>query len=188
MSNAFLIDIRSVPLVITNPSLGNVTATTFTEPHPMLTAPSGDGVITLGHGGQETAEWVELMFYGTGNDDTQFNANIYGWDVQKAVGANHHDLWIPHLLCSADSITIDSTQFGIAGTDIPAANFFATGITLNYGDSPTSVEVISPGYASHEIAHMTVATKGARMLEVRFAMGSSSTTSAASGNCLCKRL
>ena len=179
--SAILIDTRSVPLVVTNAA--NVTAATITLPIPKTTPPSGDGVILLGHGGQETASAVKIVFFGVGSDTNTFQANVYGWEVQKATKQGDYDLWVPTLLASFSSIELDSGMPGVVNADIPAADYFATAITLGTGNSGISVEVVSPGHGA-DIAHAIVDTKGCRFLEVRFGTGSSAT----SCNALVKRL
>ena len=184
MASSVFTDARSVQLVVTN-QLGNATTTTITEPVPTLTQPTGDGVINLGHGGQETCSWLDLLFFGVGTDSQMFAANVYGWELEKSQSGKH-DLWIPRLLAGATSITLDSAQPGVAGTDIPAADYLAVAITLAVGNANYSSEVVSPGHALHEIASLSVETKGCRFAEIRFAMGSTS-AAATSGNCLAKR-
>ena len=93
MASSVFTDARSVQLVVTN-QLGNATTTTITEPVPTLTQPTGDGVINLGHGGQETCSWLDLLFFGVGTDSQMFAANVYGWELEKSQSGKH-DLWIP---------------------------------------------------------------------------------------------
>ncbi len=176
-----MIGTLSVPAQPTNSA--NVTTSSVTEPVAQVAAPSGAGVVGLGHGGHMTVSAVKLTFFGVGSDSTTFTAYVYGWELNKS-SAGLLDLWVPVLLATFTGITLDTAQPGIAGTDVPATNFFATAITLGVGNSGISVEVVSPGHASHEIAHAIVDTKGARFLEVRFAMGGSAT----SGNCLLKKM
>ena len=45
------------------------------------------------------------------------------------------------------------------------------------GNSGISVEVVSPGHSAHEIAHAVIDCKGARLVEVRYAIAGGSTTS-----------
>lgn len=177
-----LISTISALMAATNSA--NVTSSSITEPTPTTTAPSGDGVFSLGHNGQFTTSGVKLVFFGVGSDSNTFSAYVYGWEVQKALLANKVDVWVPALLCTFTSITLDSTQPWPSNGDFATTNYFATAITLGVGNSGISVEVVSPGHASHEIAHAVISTKGPRYMEVRFATGSSAT----SCNALWKRV
>jgi len=61
---------------------------------------------------------------------------------------------------------------------------FASAITLGVGNQGISVEVVSPGSGTAEIAHVVLSTKGCKWLEVRTALGASIT----SANCCVKRM
>ena len=123
-----------------------------------------------------------LLFFGVGSDSNTFSANFYGW--QRMPSVNNLDTWVPVLLATFTSITLDSTQPFAAGADYGVTNLFAVAATLGVGNSGTSVEVVSPGHAAHEIAHVVLDTKGSRYVEMRGTTGGSVT----SWNALYKRM
>jgi hypothetical protein len=170
-----LIETLSVPSLVTNAA--NVTAASITEPVPTITKPSGDGVLVLGDGGQQTASAIKLVFFGVGSDSNTFVANVYGWEIVPGAGVlGDSDLWVPVLLASFTGITLDSTQPGLAGTLVGATQYFATGITLGTGNQGVGLDVVSGGHVAHEIAHVIIDMKGARLGEVRYGTGSSATS------------
>jgi hypothetical protein len=185
MSNTVLIDTRSVPMSLVSPT--NISAdASIVEPAPTITKPVSNthgGVFALGEGGEQTASGIKLVFFGLGSDTNTFSAFVYGWEFLKST-AGKTGLWVPTLLATFTTITLVSEQPGVDGTDVPSSNFFAAAATLGVGNSGISVEVVSPGEAAAEIAHVVVDTKGCKLMEVRFAMGGSAT----SGNALWKRL
>ncbi len=158
----------------------NITTASVTEPTAMTAAPTSGtngGVFAMGDGGQMTCSGVKLIFFGVGSDTNTFTAYLYGWQTQRFTLQNNVNLHVPMLLATFTGITLDSAQPVPAGTDLSgAANYFATAITLGVGNSGISVEVVSPGHASHEIAHVILDAKGCKWLECRFATGSSATS------------
>jgi hypothetical protein len=178
-----LIETMSVFCGVTNPK-ANVTSTTVTEPVPSATTPTGysttnvgDGLIAYGHGsGGAVSNAMKLWFFGVGSDSTTFSAYVYGWELLQGALPGTTNLWMPTLLATFTGITLDAAQPGIANSYVPATNYFASAITLGVGNSGISVEVVSPGHAAHEIAHAVIDVKGARIVEVRYATGSSATS------------
>lgn len=163
----------------------NITTATVTEPVSTTTPPANStngNVFAFAAGGEMTSPAAKFFFFGEGADANTFTAYVYGWEVAHSGESGVPDLWVPVLLATFTSITLDSAQPGVAGTQIPAtgpnatAQYLATAITLGVGNSGISCEVVSPGHASHEIAHAVVATKGAKFIEFRFATGSSATS------------
>jgi hypothetical protein len=141
------------------------------------------GVFQCGDGGESAYSAVKLQFFGIGSNGNTFHANVYGWSLYKSVGASKFGLWVPTLLATFTGITLNTSITGSNDTDILATQFFASAITLGVGNSGISCEVVSPGAAVAEIAHAVVSTKGAKFLEVRFAMDT-----ATSGNALWTRM
>lgn len=175
------IDTASYPWQITNPG-GNYTNNGFpawtvpTSAAPPLNATgtglqkAGDGVFALGFGGNYCDSAIKLAFFGVGTDNTAFSANVFGWTMLPSglgTGAAK-DLWVPLLVASLTSITLDSALPGVGFTEESANQFFASAITLGVGNSGISAEVISPGHAAHQIAHVVLDTKGFQYMEVVF--------------------
>jgi hypothetical protein len=158
----------------------NVTTASVTEPVPTLTKPSGTGVVVFGDGGAEASSATKLVPFGVGSNAQTFSMNCYGWSVVQAPpsAVDTKDLWFPVLLASFSTITLDSTIPGLAGTLVNASQLFANAITLVVGNSGISVEVVSPA-TTGEVAHIVLDMKGFKMLELRYAIGT--TTSC---NCL----
>lgn len=159
----------------------NITAASFTEPVPTTTTPSGDGVVAFGTGGMMACSAVKLIPFGVGADTNTFLMNCYGWvDVPAQGIAGDVTLWVPKTLATFSTITLNSNIPGVALTQVPATAYFAGAITLVTGNSGISVEVVSPGHAANEIAHIVLDVKGSKFLECRFSTGGSAT----SCNCL----
>jgi hypothetical protein len=167
-----LIETLSTPLQVVRPG-GNATAATITEPVPTRTAPAGDGVIPVGFGGSVASQKLKIVPYGVGADTNTFLMYAYGWSA--TVGTNGV-LWVPATLATFTGCTLDSNLPGVDATDVPSTNYFCSAITLGVGNSPTSVEVVSPGHTAHEMAHVVLDCKGFAFVELRFATGSSATS------------
>jgi len=161
----------------------NSTASSIVEPIPVSVArggspvTSGSGGIDLsGKDGGLTASAVMLAFFGVGSDTNTFLANAYGWQRMPTSTIGNIDTWVPILLATFTGITLDSTQPFGAQADFAVTNYFATAITLGVGNSGVSVEVVSPGHAAHEIAHVVLDTKGSRHLSILTSTASSATS------------
>lgn len=178
------IDTRSIPLKVVRGT--NSAAGSITEPVPTLTAPAGptgaDGVIPMGESfGEECANSLKLIPYGTGSSGNTYTMKVYQWDVvppqRSTIGGQ--PLWVPTLLASF-TITLGNVT-GVAGTDVNASQLFSTTITLIAGNANVSNEIISPG--SNVLSHIIVDAKGAQFVEIRTAVVSATDT-----NCLYKQL
>ena len=187
----------STRCAVTNPG-GNSTAASIVEPVPQITRPDvaavstgvqvvGDGVIAVGDlDGGEGSTALMLMFFGVGSNGNTFAANVYGWErlipnLRGSAGLLS-DLWIPHPLATFTAITLNSSIPGVLNTGVPVTvsgsnQYFASAMTLGaYSNSGISAEVISPGSGTAEIAHAIVDCKGAKYVEVRFAITSGTTS------------
>lgn len=173
------IETRSSPFFITNPVNGNVTAASITFPVPSLSAPTGDGVIPMGHGGGTSANGLQLVPYGAGSPTNTFSLNAYGWRPTEGYGGTK-PLWVAYLLASFTCTLC--TVPGLAGADVDDSQLFAGTIALVVGNANISNEVISP--TGNVVAHIVLDAKGSRFVEVRFGTGSSAT----SCNCLATRI
>ena len=182
-----LLETLSTHMQITNPG-GNVTGSSITEPACQETVPigtgggiaAGDGIMSFGDGGGYCANAVKLVPYGVGSNGNTFSMNVYGW--YSVIRSNTQPiLWVPILLASF-TCTLDSSCPGVGGSAIPSTSYFCNTIALVTGNQGTDVDVVSPGGSIHEIAHVVVDAKGARIVEVRFGTGGSATSCNAIGN------
>lgn len=173
----------------------SVTAASITEPTPTLTEPTAnaDGIIPLGNAGNECASSLKISFFGEGSNGQAFNANVYGWECTypgpRVNNPTNLPLWTPVVLATFTTITLNGSIPGINGTDVPVnganstTNFFASAITGTLGNSGIGIEIVSPGAATAEIAHVIVDTKGCKYAEIRFSKGT-----ATSANAIAKRM
>lgn len=174
------------PALPTNPTSGNISAASFTNRVPQLTKPSGDGILSFGDQGTMASNAVLLAPYGVGAANTQFNMNVFGWMVTPGGVAGvltAAPLWVPVLLATFTACNLDTTLVGVANSDVSASNFFCNAITLGVGNSGVSVEVVSPGTSTHQMAHVIVDAKGFALLQVDFAV-----TTATSAQALWRKL
>lgn len=174
------IDTRSIPLKAVRGT--NSTASSITEPIPTTTVPTGDGVIPMGETfGEECANSLKLIPYGTTTSGNAFTMKVYQWDVVPPIRSTIGGLplYVPTLLASF-TVTLGNVT-GVAGTDVNASQLFATTITLTTGNANVSNEIISPG--SNVLAHIIVDAKGSQFVEIRTAV-----STATDANCLYKPL
>jgi hypothetical protein len=164
----------------------NATDNGFPSVLPTTTTPSGIGdaaaqttasVFVVGHvNGGVVQNGCVAAFYGVGSDNNTFSARCYDW--RKVPGTNSvPNLWVPILLCEV-ALTLSSTFPGIAGSPVGATELFADTITLTFGNSNVSIEVLSPGTTSANsgIAHLMMDMKGPTLLQWTFTTGGSATS------------
>lgn len=177
---------------ITNPG-GMVAITTLVQPAPQLATPSGlyttarDGVITFGGGGGLTANGLVFSPFGVGTAGFTFDMYIFGWrDSLGAQGTiNSQKTWRPDLLARWTCTLASPTTFATApaGGDIASLSsspiYYCDTLALVFGNANVSVETISP--TGGFIASGRLDGIGYRLIEVRFATGSTG-TSATSAN------
>lgn len=168
------------------------TGTTFSSgngnlPIPQAATPTGDSGtatggavhnLSFGDGtnrGEYSQNFLKIIPYGVGADDTTFSMRVYGWtrfyDPVTAL-----QIWIPINLVEL-ACTI-STVPGVAGTPIDATHFFVdlitvtTGSTLG-GEAP-SESIISP--ANNTIGTVMIDLRGSQKYSIQFSTGSSATS------------
>lgn len=161
----------------------NATDAAFVVPVPTKTIPSAAGevagtgttqeVVVARGGGAVTQNYAQLMFYGTGADNTTFSARFYGW---SRVGTRDNDpnknLYVPTLIAEFTTITLSGAFPGFAGCPILNTEIFADTVTLNIGN-PAKAIVTSPGSTTANIgvAVVDVDFTGYQDWEVRFQLG-----------------
>lgn len=180
MSQGVTIDTLSFQFLITNPT-ANVTASSFTQPVPKTSTPSGDGVIPFGAGGSIAASGLLLVPYGVGTDNTAFLMNVFGWrevfgTADGFGAAGQQTLWIPVCLATFTGCTLDSALPGLSNTPLGTTQLLCSAVTLGVGNANVSVEVVSPGHAAHQVAHVLLQAKGFKFLEVQFSTNSAVTS------------
>jgi hypothetical protein len=162
----------------------NVTQSSQPVPIPTTTKPvssggaTGAGIIQFGaDDGGICANGLILTPYGVGTTTNTFTMYVFGWrEIEGPVyqtGVNR--LWVPVLLATFTSCTIDSVFPGIVNSDLGTTQYFCSAITLGTGNSGISVEVVSPG-TGNGIAHAVIDMKGFRFAGVYFNTGSSATS------------
>lgn len=140
----------------TNESAFGALAATITEP-------TGPGVLTIGGPGR-VPQWLSLIPYGIGADDTTMKLRVVGW--RQVSG-----LWVWSVL-AAISATL-STQVGVAGQSVLNTERFADTLTIDLGAAP-DVVVVSP--TSNAIARAKIATLGHYKIQVQPHRNSSATS------------
>ena len=164
----------------------NSTDTSFDSIVPTATEPSGDagtasGSVVHDISGRSNDASVSnsllLVFFGTGADDTTFDARLIGWTV-FGVDVNTL-LWIPVTIVQV-SCTL-STVVGVAGKVVVATERFVDTISVGIGNEGVSVEKVSP--ANNTVAHLMADLKGFQKWQLTYDM-----TGATDGNALWRYL
>lgn len=105
---------------------------------------------------------LKLMFYGTGADNSTFNARVIGWAKVAVSGST--TLWVPTVL--AEYVATLSAAVGVAGAALVATERFADTLSRTTGIENVSDQVLSPG--ADLPAHALVDAKGFTRVEVTF--------------------
>ncbi len=98
----------------------NATDTSFPSKVATITEPSADGVLTVPDG----ANTIDLLFFGTGADNTTYDARVIGWKR----GGN---TWFPTII--ADVSATLSAVTGAATGFLTTSERLADTLTLNNG-------------------------------------------------------
>jgi hypothetical protein len=160
----------------------NQTSSSFVSKLPTLTEPTGDAgtatgasIIELGKPREITQNGLLLLPFGTGSDATTFSVNIIGWAQGAFPNAGNLFSWFPLLLAQLQC-TISSTNTAPASGFTPngASDFFASAISLTYGNNNVSIDIVSPGVAGL-LASALLDIKGFQKIELSFSTGSSAT-------------
>lgn len=122
---------------------------------PLALTPPTVGVLDASH-----ANLAKLVFFGTGNADTQFYAHVYAYSPVLGLATN--TLWIPTLICKV--LCTLSATVGVAAAIVLDTERFCDSIQLIEGDPTVKIA----GDVDNRIASLVVDMEGARMLSVRF--------------------
>lgn len=180
------IDTRSSEMALALAANSTATGTSISNPADQLqpTSPpslSGVGIIPMGVGGAYSANGLQIVPFGVGSNTNTFLLSIFGWDFIRNPSQQVNAQWTAWLLASF-TCTLSSSITGIAGGAIPATSYYCDTISLNKGNANVSNEIISP--TGGVKASITLDAKGARYVQLSFAMNASAT----SANALWRRL
>lgn len=128
--------------------------------------PSGDGVIDLvggaPHKGGTVPPYLDVVFFGTGNDDTTFDVRVYGW-AQESTTGSWEQILLAKLTCTLTALT------GTANCAIGSADKIVDTIAMTYGNDDVDLSIVSP--ANNERgAHIQIDTKGCAIVQFDFDM------------------
>ncbi len=175
----------STPLFRSNATNSTTAGSAPTNPAWTKTKPTGDGVIDMGQMGSADGAYSRngllLLPYGVGSGQN-FLMTAFAWDVMKAKIAGNKDLWVAWPL-AAFACTLNALH-GLADTDVGLSDLGVGTITLTsgFGNANVSNEIVSP--TGDFQASIVLDTKGAKLVELRFAMNSAAT----SANCMVRRI
>jgi hypothetical protein len=169
-------------LQLTHPSGDTTTAgTSITPPSPTTTRPKGDGIISMGGEnqggnpaggeGQDCPNGLLLIPIGTGASTNTMVGAVFAWQCIRGAAPNTIDLWIAHTLLTFTATF--GTLTGVAGTRVDNLHFFPGTITAAVGNANVDYAVTSP--TGNTVGHLCIDCKGARLVQVSYALNASST-------------
>lgn len=150
----------------------NYTTNGYPTRIPTVTEPSGDGIIELAGGdGKHGMNGFIIVPIGVGSNNNTFNMRMLGW---RRLGTDPNTrLWIPVTLFEVQC-TLTTSQTGVAGKVLVAADLFADTIAEVTGNDGVNYDIVSP--ADNTIAHLLGDGKGFRKLEPIFTTGGVATS------------
>lgn len=134
---------------------------TFPSRAPTATAPSGAGVLNDPIVGQGTPEWVQVVPFGDGADNSTFDLRVIGWKPTEL------GLWVPMILAQA-ACTL-SAAVGVNTYEVTASQRFADTIALTQVLANVDSKVSSP--ANDTVGSFQVQTRGSVLVEIIFDLG-----------------
>lgn len=143
------------------------TDSSFPAKVPTTTQPSGAGVV----GDpivQGAPQWVQVVPFGEGADDSTFDLQVIGWKVSTL------GLWVPTILAQA-ACTL-STAVGVDGYEVTSSERFADTISLTQVLTNVDSKVSSP--AGNLVGSFQVETRGSAFIEVIFDLGTATAANA----------
>lgn len=136
------------------------TDSSFPSKVPTATQPSGAGVV----GDpivQGAPQWIQVIPYGEGADDSTFDLRIIGWKVSDL------GLWVPTILAQA-ACTL-SSAVGVDTYEVTSSLRFADTISLTQVRADVDSKLSSP--TGNLVASFQVETRGSAFIEVIFDLG-----------------
>lgn len=159
--------------------LGNAADASFTVEVPTITKPTGTGVFDMKAMKEIVARYLDLQFFGQGNDDQTFNIRITGFKPVKGQvpldPTEYTTLWMPRTL--AEFVCTLGTAVGVNGTQVTATDKMVDKLVVTTGNSNVDVEIISPD--DNTEAHALIDLKGCHLIKFSVDM-----VSATNGNAL----
>lgn len=153
--------------------------TSFTQPIPTITAPTGNGVVVMNRDNGEYVQNGLVLMCVAGPSSVvgdTIGMKVFAWTALHGPEiAGGYTLWIPFLLFQV-TWTISTSIVGVANAVLPATYLFCDQVTLVTGNSGTSVELLSPG--SGDLAHVVGDLKGCRRFSTAFSVTSGDSASA----------
>lgn len=128
---------------------------------PTATAPTGAGVVNDPVVGRAAPDWVQILPFGDGADNSTFDCRVIGWKVSDL------GLWVPTILAQA-ACTL-SAAVGAAGFEVTASQRFADTITLTQVQANVDSKLSSP--TGDLVGSFQVQTRGCVYIEVTFNLG-----------------
>jgi hypothetical protein len=127
---------------------------------PTATQPADPGVV----GDpivQGAPEWIQVIPFGDGADNSTFDLRVIGWKVSDL------GLWVPTILAQA-ACTL-STAVGVNTYEVTGSQRFADTITLTQVQANVDSKVSSP--TNNSVASFQVQTRGSTFIEITFNLG-----------------
>lgn len=133
----------------------------FPSKVPTATAPIGAGVVNDPVVGDKAPDWVQVIPFGDGLDNSTFDLRVIGWKVSEL------GLWVPTILAQA-ACTL-SAAVGANTFEVTASQRFADTITLTQVLANVDSKVSSP--TGDLVGSFQVETRGCVLVEVTFNLG-----------------
>lgn len=140
---------------------------------------TSSAIIGGGVGGDSCQNGLLVVPYGVGADDGTFSLRVQAWrpvlsrqpTADQVIEASQQ--WVAVTLCEV-ACTLSDQQTGTAGGLILATSYFCKTLSVTYGNTNVSVEIIST--ADGLAASFLVDLKGAKLVEVTGGTGGSATS------------
>lgn len=169
-----LIDTRSVKFNRFLAANATIAGGSIAQSPPQKLKPVCDqttGIIDLAHDGIYTGNGLLILPYGTDTAAETFLLELYGWVYVAAKANQLSGHWMSFLL-AAFTCTLGSYVCGVAGGEVDQNQLAAGTIVQTLGNPNVSAEVINP--AGNKQASIILDTKGAELVEPKFAINGSS--------------
>lgn len=137
------------------------TDASFPSKAPTGTVPSGDGVVSDPLAGNAAPEWLQVVPFGDGADNSTFDLRVIGWKPTPL------GLWVPTILAQAACAL--SAAVGVNSYEVTASQRFADTISLTLVQANVDSKVSSP--VNDTPGSFQVQTRGSVLVEVIFDLG-----------------
>lgn len=169
-----LVDTRSNPLTRFLSTNSTAAGTSITQPAAQKAKPTCDqttGIIDLANTGFTTPNGLLVLPYGTDTAAQTFLMEFYAWDRVNPRATQISDQWMTWLL-AAFTCTLGTYVCGVPGSEVDGNQLAAGTIVQTIGGANVSAEVINP--AGNKQASIILDTKGARLVQAKFAINAAS--------------